>query len=72
MLLYTIVPNESIFDSEIDYNGGQQEMEIALGQASLLVQSLPGGRYKINRIISTDPQDFLKPEWQPGTITNSF
>lgn len=72
MLLYTIVPSEAIFDSESDNNEGQQEVEITLGQASLLAQSLPGGQFKISRIISTNPQDFLKPEWQPGNITNSF
>lgn len=74
MMLYTIIPSETIFDSEPETgpveNSG--EVEIKQGPVSLLTQALPGGQYKINRIISTDPQDYLKPEWQPGSIMTLF
>lgn len=72
MLLYTIIPMETIFESETDnWEGSHNEIEMVQGRASLLVQSLPGGKYKVTRIISTDPQDYLRPEWQPGTIISS-
>lgn len=72
MLLYTIIPMESIFESETDNQEDFHEIEIMQGQASLLIQSISGGKYKITRIISTDPQDYLRPEWQPGTIISSI
>lgn len=75
MMLYTIIPFEAIFDSESETGptgDSLGEVEIRQGQASLLAQQLPGGQYKITRIISTDSQDYLKPEWQPGTIMSLF
>jgi hypothetical protein len=73
MLLYTIIPTESIFESETDNQEDlHDEIEIIQGKASLLIQSLAGGKYKITRIISTDPQDYLRPEWQPGRIISSL
>ncbi len=75
MMLYTIIPFEAIFDAEAESDLAQDslgDVEIKQGQASLLTQPLPGGQFKINRIISTDPQDYLKPEWQPGSIMSLF
>ena len=74
MMLYTIIPSEAIFDpgSETGPAENSEEVEIKQGPVSLLTQALPGGQYKINRIISTDPQDYLKPEWQPGSIITLF
>ncbi len=71
MLLYTIIPPEYIFAEEDDY--GQysskiEEIEIQKNGKSFLVSPTNGGRAKINRIISTNPQDYLNPEWQPGSI----
>jgi hypothetical protein len=75
MILYTIIPLEAVFDWETE-NGFHEfstdEVLIKQGSVSLLTQPLPGGQYKINRIISTDPQDYLKPEWQPGSIMSLF
>jgi hypothetical protein len=72
-MLYTIVPPEIIFgESEETAEGGSdnslQEIEIKEGGASLLVQRLPNGQSRLSRVISTDPQDYLKPEWQPGSL----
>lgn len=74
MMLYTIIPLEAIFDPETETSSGEStaEVEIKQGPVSLLAQPLPGGQYKINRIISTDPQDYLRPEWQPGSIMSLF
>lgn len=75
MILYTVIPMESIFDSETETSVAENssaEVEIEQGRAKLLAQPLPGGQYKITRLISTDPQDYLKLEWQPGTIMSIF
>lgn len=75
MILYTVIPIESIFDFETETDLAQNspnEVEILQGRVRLLTQPLSGGQYKITRIISTDPQDYLKLEWQPGTIMSIF
>lgn len=35
-----------------------------------LLQVLPGqsGTGTVQRLLSTDPQDYLDPRWQPGTV----
>lgn len=74
-MLYTIIPSEAIFDSESETSALESsvgQVEIKQGSVSLLTQPLPGGQYKIDRIISTDPQDYLRPEWQPGSIMSLF
>jgi hypothetical protein len=72
-MLYTIIPVESIFESESDsQEDAHDEVEIGRSGACLLVNSLSGGKYKVIRIISTDPQDYLNPQWQPGTIISSL
>jgi hypothetical protein len=34
----------------------------------LLVTPGPGGTGTVQRLISTDPFDYLDPRWQPGTV----
>jgi hypothetical protein len=73
MLLYTIYPPEAIFEngdweSAVDSPGSMEELEIQRGGVHLLVHPLAGGQGQIHRIISTDPQDYLNPEWQPGSL----
>jgi hypothetical protein len=75
MLLYTIKSWEEIFDggdegsrASGDNGSGAGEIEIKQPGRSFLVQPLPGGQMKINRIISTDPRDYLNPDWQPGSV----
>jgi hypothetical protein len=67
MLLYTIVPPEIIFEEE-DNDELPPEIEMKDGSVSLLCQMLPGGEIRINRVISSNPQDYLKPDWQPGSV----
>lgn len=74
MFLYTIVPIEYIFgEMEDDGDYSQEkfhEVEIKKGQTSIMCQSLPSGEMRVNRIISTNPQDYLKTDWQPGSIVS--
>ncbi|HEX3047927.1 MAG TPA: YlzJ-like family protein, partial [Bacillota bacterium] len=71
MLLYTIKSWEEIFEAGEDASGAAGENGLSAGEIeikqqgrSFLVQPLPGGQMKINRIISTDPLDYLNPDWQ--------
>lgn len=70
-LLYTIMPFEVIFGDEAAEQEAAAEVELSIGEVRLLVQPLSGGRAVVNRIISTNPEDYLKPSWQPGSIINS-
>lgn len=63
MFLYTIVPAEAIFDEdEITpavpvYSNGR----------TVTVRQQSGGVGVVDQLLSTDPNDFLDPRWQPGT-----
>lgn len=75
MMFYTIVPLEIIFreeepEEEEPSKDKMDEIEIKQSGVTLLVQPHLPGQYKINRIISTNPSDYLKPDWQPGSIIN--
>jgi hypothetical protein len=75
MMFYTIVPMEFIFgedepEEEKPQKNNDDEIEIKKGSVSLMVQPHLPGQYKINRIISTNPRDYLRPDWQPGSIVS--
>lgn len=64
-MIYSVMPREVIFPP--------QDMAIALKEmpvngVSVLVEQLPNGRNRIERIISSNPMDFLNPGLQPGVI----
>lgn len=70
-MLYTIVPIETIFEEEESSGIGKftpAPITIRRDGIELLAEQLPGGEYRIQRLISTNPQDFLNPKWQPGSI----
>jgi hypothetical protein len=67
-MLYTIVPVEVIFD-ESDAEGAvnkPSEEVIEIDGAMLMIEPDGIGRGRIKRIISTAPEHFLDPRWQPG------
>lgn len=76
MVLYTIIPLEYIFDTEDDCEGGRpqrnarenEEIEVSKDGITFMVELMNGGQGKINRIISSNAQDYLRPEWQPGSL----
>lgn len=71
MMLYTIVPIETIFEEEDSAGTGvfsPTPIMIRRDGIDLLVEQMPGGEYRIQRLISTNPRDFLNPKWQPGSI----
>ena len=65
MLLYTPLPINTImegYDSEITIE------EIKYNGVTMQVEVLDNKSYKIIRIISSNPYDYLQPELQPGNI----
>jgi hypothetical protein len=66
MILYTIVPVEQVFAES--GQSAEPAMEIDTGQTRLLLERLGEGRARIVRVISPNPNDYLRPHLQPGRI----
>jgi len=67
LILHTIVPTDYIFGHFTDQTGpGFRVIE----WNNVKLEVIPAGeqRYQINRIMSTNPFDYLNPRLQPGTI----
>lgn len=64
-MMHTVMPMEVIFPAQ-DQAVSLHEMPYQ--GTNLLVEQMPDGRNRIQRIISSNPQDFLNPRMQPGNI----
>ncbi len=72
MLLYTIVPPEVVF-GENDQGEPvslpeNQTHELNLNGRKFMLRQLQNGQFQIDRLISTNPEDYLNPDWQPGAL----
>ncbi|MCM8900797.1 YlzJ-like family protein [Caldicoprobacter algeriensis] len=67
MILHTIVPLQFIFG---DFTAQTRPGFRIIEWNNVKLEVLPAGqqRYQINRILSTNPFDYLNPRLQPGTI----
>lgn len=66
MILYTVVPLEQIFAESSSPSAPLMHMD--LGRACLLLERIGDGRARVVRIISPNPNDYLRPQFQPGRI----
>ena len=65
MILWTIFPVEIVLNgierppelAEVDYAGKK-----------ILVEKVTDAQYRIIRLLTTNPQDYLRPDLQPGSI----
>jgi len=64
-VLYTIIPEEVVL-AELDKVPPEQE--ITYRGRRLRVVPLPDGKYRIAQLISSNPRDFLSPEFAPGRV----
>ncbi len=65
MMLWTIYPPEVVFKNEEE---APRHEEISVGNRIFMVSRTKGGQRQIERLISTDPADYMNPTWQPGQI----
>ncbi|MFS8500723.1 MAG: YlzJ-like family protein [Caldicoprobacter sp.] len=67
MILHTIVPIQYIFS---DYTAQTRSTPRLIEWNNVKLEVLPAGegKYQINRILSTNPFDYLNPRLQPGII----
>lgn len=61
MILHTVLPLEDVLQGEVP-----TYRETISGGRHLLVEELPDGTRRVARLLSTDPADYLRSEWQPG------
>lgn len=65
MLLWTIVPPDSIFPAE---NFNPVYNETRYHGIPMLVERVSPQQCQIVRLLSTDPQDYLRQDLQPGQL----
>ncbi len=69
MILYSIIPAEVVFQTD------PQSLEIKLLEADYMgkrveVMKVSDQSYKIVRLVDTNPQTYLNPLFEPGSIVN--
>ena len=65
-LLWSIVPTELVFANFSEPL--PTWVEVQQEGVTMLVTLGTNGMAKVERLISPNPQDYLRPEWQPGTL----
>ena len=68
MILYTVLPLEDVLDG-IDEDP-IPTMMISVNGIDLEVEQLEGFEARVVRVLSTDPEHYLSPYCQPGTVIN--
>lgn len=71
-ILWTIVPQEEIWEDEAGPTGSAALMEVSYGGVPLLARRTPEGATVIERLLTTDPNAFLRPELTPGVVIPAF
>ncbi|MCL6445527.1 MAG: YlzJ-like family protein [Alicyclobacillus sp.] len=70
MLLWTIVPVDAVMDDPSAPSPEYQE--ITREGVTMLVTPMENGYGRLERLVSPRPQDYLRPEWQPGAMIPLF
>lgn len=66
-VLYTILPEELVFRG-YEEEGDREYFEIPIEGGNLVLEAMDKNQAKIVRVISSDPQIFLNPTLQPGSV----
>ena len=69
-MIYSIFTVETIFSDWDQYDPQYEEMELEKG-ITLSVERVDPQQVRVNRIISSNPQVFLRNDILPGTIVKS-
>lgn len=66
MILYTVIPQELIFQEKND--AFEKQSVIELNGLSLVVESISNDQCRIVQLLSTNPNDYLNTSYSPGSI----
>lgn len=64
-VLWTVLPPETVLDG---WEKCPAYEEIGLDGATVVVERLSPREARVVRLLSTSPADYLRPEFQPGTM----
>jgi len=64
-VLWTIVPIDVVMDDE---EAPASLFEMSVGPTRVLLERSADGTARVHRVLSTDPADYLRPEFQPGAV----
>ncbi|MEJ6951654.1 YlzJ-like family protein [Natronospora cellulosivora (SeqCode)] len=70
MINYSIYPPEAVFEDYDDYEIEYEEITLNDGVV-LQMERINNQELKVSRIISSNPQNYLRTDIQPGTIIKS-
>lgn len=65
MILYTPLPLELVLEG---FDQPREYREIKIDGVTMVVEKINDHQSRIVRLISTNPNDFLSPKYQPGSI----
>lgn len=65
MILYTIMPEELIYPQN-EEEGYRKQKIVDVNGVSLLVNETTPGEHHIVRVMSTNPNDYLSSDYEPG------
>lgn len=69
MILYTIIPLETVLDGSVSYTPLYSELALKNG-GTLLVEKHGPNSARVVRLISSNPLDYLDPHLLPGKIVD--
>ena len=67
MVIYSIIPVETIFQSQQEEGKGKNSKIIEINNIKVEATLIEEDIYEIQRVYSTNVQDYLQPWLQPGT-----
>jgi len=67
-VLWTIAPPEWLNDED---DAPPSLVEMSLGRVRLVLEQDRDGTWRVHRVLSTNPADYLRPELQPGAVWKS-
>jgi hypothetical protein len=67
MIIWTVLPEEIVLNDTLAQELPKLE-EVDYGGTKLIVETMSPSQCRIVRILSSDPQDYLRPELQPGVV----
>lgn len=66
-VIWTIVPIHELYASDDEAAPGAVA-ELSIDGRILVVRRDEHGNRQVERLLSTDPADYLNPAWQPGAV----
>lgn len=67
MVYYSIIPGEDIFAEE-DEEAKEELVELEVDGVTMLINQTGVDKGEIVKIISSNPQDYLNVDYQPGNM----